>query len=920
MGQRFLEEIKYKIWGKTDPFHPLICHLIDVGCVAQVLAQSKNFAAASTQFSQATECPSNKLINWLGFLSALHDIGKCHPDFQGKATKDFITPLQTSGLIFPKRWQCFRHENFSRTWVQNFLREKSWGNFPAFLIGTAIAGHHGNFRHDELAEEVQAVQEGWESYRKEFAHMLMELFVPSEWVPQSIVNASAAGLFLSGLVVLSDWIASNREIFPISWPSPDLQTYVAASRNLASQAVMSLNFQGIIDWGNKSSFTEVWPDPELQELRPVQRACEQLLQTSARFRLAIIEAPMGEGKTEAALYLATRLIAAKALGGMYIALPTAATSNQMHERVKKFLAIHDKCIGASVKLIHSMAWLIDETSLQTNPELYGEEDDVPLVQDWFRPKKRGLLAPYGVGTVDQALMSALNVKFGFLRLFGLTSKVLVIDEVHAYDAYMSQIIIRLCEWGAALNIPIIMLSATLPAERRQKLVRAVISSKKTRYPDIPAVIVNDKYPLITLVDETGTVSTLPPEGVTRKSEFHLTCLTGALGKSEEIAREVLNQVKNGGCACVIVNTICSAQSIFLAIRKLGNPNLDCYLFHSRFPACRRAEIEAEVCNLFDKQSIASKYNLNPTKRPKQAILVATQVVEQSLDLDFDVMFSEIAPIDLLLQRMGRLHRHPNRSPRPTGIEARFYCIMPDKDNPLFGTSAYVYSEHTLLRTWAVLQDPAFLQDNIIRVPGDVRKLVEAVYVDLMGSSKLPTMDLPLLKNLNQNRILKAAQDARKEMQEEQGLAGRYLLPKPSLTSFTLAQVTRAAYREEDSDAASYFNAKTRIGDDTQRVFLLNGDEYQAYFMQEKSPPQNIIRQIFLRLISVPTIWLKNIDPESGYEAITLGPRWARDIQVIRLQNNRWCGRVRNTSKKITLVYDPELGLQKIDPEEKNSGL
>jgi CRISPR-associated endonuclease/helicase Cas3 len=312
----------------------------------------------------------------------------------------------------------------------------------------------------------------------------------------TFADQSTAGLLLSGLVVLSDWIASNPDLFGLE-PLGDPAAYPPRSRQQAAEAVRKLGFEAARPWPTDATFQRLWP--EFTAPRPLQVRCEELIRNGLEPGLVILEAPMGEGKTEAALYLAASWLAKGGHGGAYFALPTAATSNQMYGRVAAFLAMHAPAVAAAVRLVHGMAWIIDDLTPERLPEMAAAPRDRAAALDWFRPKKRSLLAPFGVGTVDQALLSVLHVRHGFLRLFGLAGKVLIVDEIHAYDPYMAQILTLLLRWCQALAIPVILLSATLPRSRRQTLA-AAFAPAATLPPGGESA-----YPLITIVHRNKAV-------------------------------------------------------------------------------------------------------------------------------------------------------------------------------------------------------------------------------------------------------------------------------------------------------------------------------------------------------------------------------------------------------------------------------
>ena len=202
---------------------------------------------------------------------------------------------------------------------------------------------------------------------------------------------------------------------------------------------------------------------------------------------------------------------------------------------------------------------------------------------WFLPRKRSLLSPFGVGTIDQALMAALHVKFGFLRLFGLAGKVLIIDEVHAYDAYMSQMLVHLLRWCRALDISVILLSATLPQRRSERLIAEYLGDDDSQGEVEEHVSNSLPYPLITAVSKSGRILRKSVEQEGRRRNVHIVPHYGLLNDPHGTADLAVKAVGEEGCICVIANTVASAQQIYESIRE-RYPDVEALLFHARFLA------------------------------------------------------------------------------------------------------------------------------------------------------------------------------------------------------------------------------------------------------------------------------------------------------------------------------------------------
>ena len=414
----------------------------------------------------------------------------------------------------------------------------------------------------------------------------------------------------------------------------------------------------------------------------------------------------------------------------------------MFGRVRDFLQDRYKDGLVQLQLLHGHASLSSEFEvLRKNhnrifaPRYSGVEEDDHLevvASEWFTYRKRGLLSPFGVGTIDQALLAVLQTKHVFVRLFGLAHKTVIIDEVHAYDAYMTTLLERLLEWLAALGSPVVLLSATLPRSRRNGLLAAYLRGLGDQSEEIRS---DASYPRISWVSGNSGPSArtvrVSPRGTKEVSmEWTGGSVPAHDGSSFPLGERLREALAQGGCAAVICNTVRRAQEIYRALKPYfpgtaedGKPELD--LLHAQYLFQDRDKRE--------KRSLARFGSRVRTRSgPNKAVLVATQVIEQSLDLDFDLMVSDMAPVDLLLQRAGRLHRHERRRPHGLG-QPRLLVCQPEMDGgvPRFepGTAA-VYDSHILLRTWLTLRDRATVRTAQETIHHHVQLLTDARHLAL----------------------------------------------------------------------------------------------------------------------------------------------------------------------------------------------
>lgn len=884
------QSIVLRLWGKSSPFHPLICHMLDVGCTLEVLLNESTFSHISPRTSSIFGIDKEKLIGHLVVATTLHDIGKCHPLFQQKQMGiDVVQDLDSMKKLQPGDLRNYRHEEYALLWVCNTLKEQyGWDISSARLIGQVMACHHQHERGCEPQTSIDD-REWWKELQKDLTELIIQIFSPTKVNISQCFHYDVAGTLLLGLVILADWIASNPKFFPPVNQVTNIDQYIQTSRQHALNAIARLGFNRSLSHAEVPlDFCAVWPNIKPESIRVLQSSCESLIKTKELTPgLMIIEAPMGEGKTEAALYTALQWIRMASGSGIYIALPTAATSNQMYGRVENF--IQNLGCKEPIRLLHGMAWLLDEDTPRESPNLMDEEaidpsncktntNDAEIAAEWFRPAKRGLLAPWAVGTVDQAMMAALKVRYGVLRWAGLSGKVLILDEVHAYDSYMITIIKRLLVWCGVLNIPVILLSATLPQELRRELMNAYTGKS------FPLDSNESAYPLITHVNQQDKIKFFPVTGVHTQRQVRLEVLP-LLGKWEQVAALAVGMVEKGGCLCIVVNTVSDAQQLYVAIKKQVFLEKDIRLFHARFKAGRRQEIEQYCLDSFDKRSLKSVNDPEYKSRPSKVILVATQVVEQSLDLDFDAMISAIAPIDLLLQRSGRLHRHDGRR-RPQGLsEPTFHVLIPEVGKS-FETTGKVYEPWILKKTVEVLQG----RKNLM-IPVEVRDLIENVY-----SSQAPEMEHP-----NYNDWLEMKQNQKKDEEA----AKIYLIPPPDARRFWMGR-DQLTFDEEE-DGGKWFSAKTRLGDATKNVLIL--DEDQVINVEKRMKHLTLAegRELLKKSVALRSYVIDGVTPAEDFAKPVKGKGLLSGFYLLPMRDGQYRF-IREEKYEYVVIDDHELGI------------
>lgn len=446
------------LWAKYDRHaetcHPLIYHLLDVAAVATRLWDLALSPAQKIRLQNLMDLDDKPARQQLALLAGLHDIGKATPAFQNLVDT--------------------RHGAPSAAIVNSWLTGKGVDPIHARRLASAIGGHHGRWI---AAHETMVIRTGkgnWKKLQVATCDALQQaLNVRAIALPSQVEDLNAFAAFLSGLVSVCDWIGSNINYFPYEEREIALQAYYTRALVQAQQALAGLGWLGWSPDRCQPAFESLFPFPP----NALQRAGINVLQELPNTpRLILIEYPTGGGKTELALYTADWLVNRFGLSGSYIAMPTQATSNQMYGRVSEFLEGRYPEADTKARLIHSQAeQVLDRQPYCPSNQHEGNKSEWDAA-DWFATGKRALIAPYAVGTIDQALLSVVGAKHHFVRLFGLSHKVIIFDEIHSYDIYMSVIIERLIQWLVALESPMILLSATLSRSARAKLLRAAGAS------------------------------------------------------------------------------------------------------------------------------------------------------------------------------------------------------------------------------------------------------------------------------------------------------------------------------------------------------------------------------------------------------------------------------------------------------------
>lgn len=814
--------------------YPLLYHMLDVAMVARKIWDESLHASVRHFLAEELGIAEPNARLWLSFWAGLHDIGKASPTFQCKSS---IAQGKLMELGF--RFQSYGptdHHGILTACILKNLFHSMYSDDLGKRIAVTLGGHHGVFPRSLNLNDPPGFlnNKRWQEAWGELFRNLSDLCCASSLPPLNKVPGHAFFMMLAGLTSVADWIASNKTYFPYNNEPEKLDKRIKYSERQAAEALRELGWSGWKPAQETGEFENLFPF--ISQVRPLQNEVIEISKSLCGAPgLVIIEAPMGEGKTEAAMYLADSWATALGQKGCYFALPTQATSNQMFSRAKSFL--DNRYSGEIVNLIllhgHSaLSAEFDVLKQRANrlfePHNIGEEEDTGydgaqssiVASEWFTYRKRGLLAPFGVGTIDQTLLAVLQTRHVFVRLFGLAGKTVIIDEVHAYDAYMSTLLERLVEWLAALGSSVVLLSATLPKRRRDSLLNAYRRGLETGDNSVAEA----PYPRISWITASEAGARYTATSPQCSKTLNLQWVGGGLAEINTefpLGKQLKQALACGGCAAVICNTVDRAQEAYLALKKYfpgtaddGQP--ECDLLHARYLYGERERREKRALVRFGKPGSevdCGEEGVREVRRPNRAVLVATQVIEQSLDLDFDLMVSEMAPVDLILQRAGRLHRH-ERKDRPDHLRSPTILIcqpgVKEDGVPDFGRGTEaVYDKHVLLRSWLVLKDR-----NSIRIPEEVEDIIEAVYGDASFTQEL--------NESLRNKWLESYEKLSRKTNDYESKARIYCILPPTYGDDILEDFNHDL-EEDNPETHESLQALTRLSEPTVSVICLYGE-------------------------------------------------------------------------------------------------
>ena len=963
---------------ESDRWLPLWLHLLDTAAVAEHLAghwlapTTRDLVERELSGSVSDLSPAEEFRLLASWIAGVHDIGKCTPAFSCQVGK-LDDRMKEAGLshepVDPLERRKVPHALAGQLILEPWLEdEHGWRRGPAMALASVVGAHHGipptrAALTNELSghEHLLGDDEAWTATQRELldlvtartgAEPLLPHWAQRRWSQPFLVE-------LSGLVIVADWIASAETYFGLLALDDDGAHLLAPDAH-ARRADAGLSRLEIpAPWRPRDDGADAdsllarrFDLPAEARATDVQADALKAARAMELPGLLVVEESTGGGKTEAALMAAEVLAARTGRAGVLFALPTQATTDAMFSRELSWLERIEEAYAAggapsdfAVQLLHGRARLNEETrplrrrGYEIRDRLLGplggRGDDVPrptgigwdeeearsgqaagaadrrradlAILSWFNGRKKAMLSDFVVTTVDHLLFGAMRSPHLAMRHLGLSRKVVVVDEVHSYSTYMNVYLDRVLTWLASYGVPVVLLSATLSEARCTALVdayrRGLRLAAGERVSKRPAPeTVRTPFPCLVAAGRERT-EVVPTSASGRRSTVRVRRLT-----RDALVPLLTESLADGGCALVVRNTVRRAQETYELLRETFGEDVS--LNHARFTIRDRLAKDADLLRRFGPPRARPD-------RPHRAIVVATQVAEQSLDVDFDLLVSDLAPIDLVLQRMGRLHRHERRRPVRLTTPTCYVDWLPAtaSDDPAVEAGAKaIYGEQDMLMSAAAL-DRVLGGPGVVTVPDDVHDLIEAVY----GA------DAPVPPRW-QGAVARARETHAEEGRKKHNAAQGFLLNEPEQAGRSTSLIGWLHTAASDSEEKG--RAQVRDGEDSLEVILLElrrvGGQEELRTLPRRSgepgliiptdrvPDPKVVRAMVMSAVRLPAS-LSNarvIDKVIHELEIRVVPAWQddRDLQgqlFLLLEDGR--AQLAGTA----LEYSPFTGLKEI---------
>ena len=819
-------------WGKSDRSNPERIHLLEhhmadvAACFEAILDQPTMRRRLAS--SGRLECISPRLADRLSVLAALHDIGKINNGFQCQTWRE-------DTLGGKKRPQKASHtldlipflKSKEASWFFKALRWKDimqWdtddGRTTTNLFLASLS-HHGI--PVPYATNRYSRPRDWQKFGdldpRDFVERLAKHL--RLWFPRAFENGTERlparpefqHAFL-GLCTLADWLGSNEEFFPFC--DEPQETYIDIARWRACRALKDI---GLDLTAQRLACAELPAFKDLFDFDAPPNAVQRsLLEVPLDQQLIIVESETGSGKTEAALWRFAKMYQRELVDGLYFALPTRAAASQMHRRIGNFVAkLLPGDLGPEPVLAIPGYLQMGDARGVFLPDFKVLWDDHAQGRSakkrWSAESaKRFLAAQIAVGTVDQAMMAALRVKHSHMRASCLARNLLILDEVHASDSYMHVILEALLEAHMDAGGYAILMSATLGSSARRRWLfqpgpdaSSLDEAMATPYPSLATKAHAPKEIPANRQDKEVRVDARP-----WMSDF------------SRVAERALREARSGAKVLVIRNTVRYALETQKAIETLtvNDPGRWTFAFkgiptlhHGRFAASDRRGLDAEV------EAVLGK-----TRSPGGRVVVGTQTLEQSLDIDADLLITDLCPMDVLLQRIGRLHRHAHLA-RPSRHQRPICVVLVPADRDL--ASLIDKPQNGLGMT----KDGRGVYANLCIIEATRRLVLQ--YADASNAWRIPTMNRELVERATHAKALRS-------LVEECG--GKWQEHYNQIRGFEYGDGQSARLYILDR-ALDFWDQETAFGDNEERIRTRIGDEGIEITLEPPAPSPFTARPI-----------------------------------------------------------------------------
>ena len=699
-----------QFWAKSEPrhgypkrIHLLEHHLADVGACFEALLDQPTIRQRLAR-SGGVDSLEGTTAARLALFAALHDIGKVNMGFQTQIWQDEDFPQRRMSSVTRGHYRELAPVMLGEVpdTTDRFFGNLDWwwdateswddqGGETVCALFIAALSHHG--QPLQLEGDLRHNSRLWTGVGglDPFAQLRRIGQKAHDWFPaawdsgdQPLPARPQFQHHFLGLCTLADWIGSNERWFPFcDEPRGD---YMEQARQQARDAIRAVGLDVTEQrerFAGTPGFPILFPQTGGKPNAIQQAAHDATLDEP----LVIIESETGSGKTEAALWRFARMYEAGLVDGLYFALPTRAAAKQLHGRVQRFAAslfpgAHRPPVVLAVPGYRPGADA-EEVALQgydSHAAGHHDCDELPWAAE---SAKRYLAAQIAVGTVDQAMMAALKVRHSHMRAACLSRNLLVVDEVHASDPYMRRILRELLDTHLGTRGYALLMSATLGSvARRQWLTTGRVQ------PDEHLSLeeaVAAHYPAISVKAAGG--ESIAAAGENRQEKSVTISAEPIIHEFGKVAELALQAASDGAKTLVIRNTVSNAVATQEALEQAVGGDAGLLFMINGIPTLHHSRFAADDRSLLDE---AVESRLGRNRAQGGIVVVGTQTLEQSLDIDADLLITDLCPVDVLLQRIGRLHRH-RRDDRPEEYRVpRCIVLTPDTDDlsPLLKAPAH----------------------------------------------------------------------------------------------------------------------------------------------------------------------------------------------------------------------------------------